>query len=68
MPSNQAHFLHLLDEIDVPHEDTKQQFGRSLDIIGLTVGLQDLSITMPKDSKSELVSAIHEFVNHPPLP
>ena len=67
MPSDQACFLNLLDEIGVPHEDAKQQFGRSLDIIGLTVDLRDLSITMPSDSKSELVRAIREFVNHPPL-
>ena len=68
MPSDQAHFLQLLDKIGVPHEDTKQQFGRLLDIIGLTVDLQELSITMLKESKSKLVSAICEFVNHPPLP
>ncbi len=68
MPSDQAHFLQLLDEIGVPHEDTKQQFGRLLDIIGLTVDLQELSITMPKESKSELVNAICKFVNHLPLP
>ncbi len=68
MPSDQACFLHLLDEIGVPHEDAKQQFGRLLDIIGLTVDLQELSITMPRGSKSKLVNAIHEFVNHLPLP
>src|SRR5258708_14098899 len=67
MPSDQACFLNLLDELGVPHEDAKQQFGRLLDIIGLTVDLRDLSITMPSDSKSELARAICEFVTHTPL-
>ncbi len=47
IPSNQVHFLCLLDDIGIPHEDMKQQFGSSLEIIGLTVDLQTLSVTMP---------------------
>ena len=44
MPHDQVHFLSLLDEIGLPHEDKKQVHGQQLEIIGLLVDTQNLSI------------------------
>ena len=39
MPADQSHFLHLLDQLRVPHEDKKQVHGVSLEIIDLVVSV-----------------------------
>ncbi len=58
MPTPQVEFLKLLDEIGLLHENAKQQHGSMLEIIGFQVDLSRMSITLPSDSKSWLVSAI----------
>ena len=68
MPIDQTKFLCLLNSIGIPHESLKQQFGESLEVIGFIIDLHNMSITMPTKSKSKLVQAIHDFVNHPPEP
>ncbi len=68
MPVDQVKFLCLLDHISIPHEDHKQQFGESLEVIGFVIDLCSMSITMPANSKNKLVKAICDFVNHPPEP
>ncbi len=45
MPTDQTHFLLLLDEIGVPHEDKKQLYGESLEVIGLVIDMHNMSIS-----------------------
>ena len=58
MPSPQAQFLELLDEIGLPHEDAKQLHGLVLEIIGFEVDLLRMAISLPADAKTQLVDAI----------
>ena len=39
MPSSQAQFISLLDDIGIPHDNTKQQHGQVLKIIGFEVDI-----------------------------
>src|SRR6266478_2651557 len=68
MPTPQAQFLKLFNYIGLPHEDTKQQYGKIIEIIGFEVDIQKMTITLLDASKSKLVEAIHDFVLNPPLP
>ena len=65
MPPNQARLLRLWDELGIPHADEKQLYGRALTIIGFYVDSVSMTITLPVDKRTELVSAIHGFVNSP---
>ena len=62
MPADQTHFLLLLDEIGVPHEDKKQLYGESLEVIGLIVDVHDMSISMSHEAKQGLIEALQDFV------
>ena len=66
MPHDQVHFLSLLDEVGLPHEDKKQVYGEQLEIIGLLVDTQTLSISMSAEAKEKLASAVHDFVLNTP--
>src|SRR5258708_4506762 len=66
MPSNQCCFLLLLDHIGVPHKDNKQVHGESLEIIGLVVDLQDMTISMSCKAKQTLTEAVCDFVLNTP--
>jgi len=63
MPKKQAALLQLWDEIGLPHEDHKQVFGRALGIIGLTVDLDSMTISLSEDRRAELIRAVREFVD-----
>ncbi len=58
MPTAQVQFLKLLDEIGLPHENAKQLHRSVLEIIGFEVDLSKMMITLPADTKSQLVNAI----------
>ena len=45
-PSKQTHLLCLWDELDIPHEKEKQEFGPVLRIIGFQVNLNAMTIMM----------------------
>jgi hypothetical protein len=62
-PAKQVRLLQLWDEISLPHEKSKQLFGKSLRIIGFDVDPSALSISFPPESKRDLVSAIHNFID-----
>ena len=68
MPIDQAKFLCLLNSIGILHKSHKQQFGESLEVISFIIDLRNMSIAMPAESKSKLVQAICDFVNHLPEP
>jgi hypothetical protein len=62
-PRKQVCLLQLWDEIGLPHEKHKQVFGPSLEIIGPVLDPQDMTISMPAASKSELIIAICHFID-----
>jgi len=59
MPADQANFLRLLDLVGITHEDHKQQFGETLEIIGFVVDLHDMT-----NSAYHKVAG-HTFMNAP---
>ena len=62
MPSNQVKLLQLWDEINLPHKESKQIFGSTLTIIGIEVDANSLSMTMPPNTLTELITAIRDFI------
>ena len=62
MPSNQVKLLQLWDEINLPHKETKQIFGSTLTVIGIQVDANSLSMTMPPNALTELITAICDFI------
>jgi len=66
MPTNQMHFLLLLDQIGLPHDDKKQLYGASLEIIGLLVNVQDMTISMSSEAKQKFVKSIWDFILNMP--
>src|SRR5258707_2435983 len=62
MPADQTHFLLLLDEIGVLHEDKKQLYGEPLEVIGLVVDVHNVSISMSHEAKQGLIEALRDFV------
>lgn len=66
MPAKQTALLSLRDKLAIPHNHEKQMLGVLLPIIGFDIDLSSLSVTMPDESCSELVTAIQDFVRVPP--
>lgn len=64
LPRKQARLLGLWDWIGVPHEHRKQLFGRALKIIGFTVSLDDLSISIDENARRRHATAIRQFVTN----
>ncbi|KAI0037268.1 hypothetical protein FA95DRAFT_1585582 [Auriscalpium vulgare] len=62
-PENQVRFLLLWDFIGLPHEKAKQEFGRTLVIIGFHVDPVQMTVSLSVDARSELVAAIHSFLH-----
>ncbi|EIM90458.1 uncharacterized protein STEHIDRAFT_30579, partial [Stereum hirsutum FP-91666 SS1] len=62
MPRKQARLLCLWDWIGVPHEQRKQLHGRTLKIIGFTVNLDELSISIDSESRLRHALAIRQFL------
>lgn len=66
MPAKQAALLSLWDELAIPHDREKQISSVSLPIIGFNVDLSTMRVSMPEESRSDLVIAIRSFVRAPP--
>src|SRR5882724_2017369 len=62
-PPRQVALLKLWDDIGLPHSKRKQVFGKTLTIIGLDVDPQKMSITMPEESKKDLIKSICSFID-----
>ncbi|KIY43044.1 hypothetical protein FISHEDRAFT_78901 [Fistulina hepatica ATCC 64428] len=60
-PAKQAKLLCLWDNLGIPHEKKKQEWGHSLVIIGLRVDARDMSVTMPDQGRQELIAALRAF-------
>lgn len=68
IPLNQAKFLQIFDFINLPWAWEKQLSGTTLDIIGYSVNVEDLSITLPEGKRLALITALRFFtskLSHP---
>jgi hypothetical protein len=65
MPSNQVQLLNLWDLLGIPHKEKKQIHGACLTIIGIEVDANNLTLTLPTESKTDLVTHLYEFARAP---
>jgi len=61
LPWKQALLLKLWDRLGIPHEPSKQIFGRQLTIIGFDVDPNKMIISILQDKKAEIISYIRNF-------
>ncbi|KIY47513.1 hypothetical protein FISHEDRAFT_74617 [Fistulina hepatica ATCC 64428] len=57
----QVKLLRLWDDLGIPHQRRKQEWGRSLTIIGLLIDANEMTITMPDQSRFDLIAALRAF-------
>jgi hypothetical protein len=60
-PTKQTRLLQLWDELGIPHDKEKQEFGSTLRIIGFVVDPNAMTVTMDSDQRKELVELIRVF-------
>lgn len=60
-PEKQTRLLRLWDRLGIPHSRAKQVYGAQLTIIGFEVDANAMTITMPADSRRDLITAIRRF-------
>ncbi|KAJ3925257.1 MAG: hypothetical protein NXY57DRAFT_907303, partial [Lentinula lateritia] len=65
LPTKQARLLTLWDFLGIPHKEKKQLSGSRLPIIGFEVDPNGMSITLPPQSKEDLVTFVQLFVDSP---
>ena len=65
MPSNQVKLLNLWDHLGIPHKEKKQVSGSHLTIIGIDVDANNLTLTLPPESKSDLMTQLVDFARTP---
>lgn len=64
-PEAQTLLLELWDELGVPHDRPKQEFGKKLTIIGFEVDPNAMTFTMSETSRAELREEILDFCRMP---
>ncbi|PBK81542.1 hypothetical protein ARMGADRAFT_948010 [Armillaria gallica] len=62
-PTKQVRFLALLDELRVPHKRRKQLWGTILTVIRFLIDVNEMTVTLPPESKAELIAAVREFID-----
>ncbi|OBZ76385.1 hypothetical protein A0H81_03642 [Grifola frondosa] len=65
LPTKQAQLLLLWDEIGLPHERKKQEYGPTLMVIGFIVDPNAMTVTLPDDSRQKLFETIDNFCHSP---
>jgi hypothetical protein len=65
MPTNQVTLLNMWDRFNIPHKEKKQLWGANLTIIGIEVDAKNLTLTLPNESKLELVAFLTDFARLP---
>ncbi|KAJ3969353.1 hypothetical protein EV361DRAFT_804009 [Lentinula raphanica] len=65
IPAKQAQLLYLWDFLGIPHKLKKLLNGPSLPIIGFDVDPNAMTITLPEESKQELVQSVRDFISTP---
>ncbi|KZV95322.1 hypothetical protein EXIGLDRAFT_588254, partial [Exidia glandulosa HHB12029] len=63
MCPKQSALLHLWDYVGLPHSDDKQVNGAPLVILGLEVDPNAMTVTMPDESRLDLISKLDDFVS-----
>lgn len=64
-PESQTLLLELFDELGVPHDRPKQEFGMKLTIIGFEVDPNAMTFTMSETARGELREEILDFCRVP---
>jgi hypothetical protein len=62
LPAKQTKLLELWDELNIPHQKSKQEYGPVLTLIGFQVDPNNMSITMPADAKRDLITYLESFL------
>jgi hypothetical protein len=65
-PAKQTKLLYLWDEIGLPHEKVKQEYGRQLRITGFMVDPNEMWITMDDEDKKKLLDHVADFMQTAP--
>ena len=60
-PTKQARLLTLWDELGIPHDKEKQEFGSVLRIIGFEVDPNAMTVTMDAKGRADLIELIRAF-------
>jgi hypothetical protein len=63
LPSQQARLLDLWDDIGLPYEDRKQEYGLTLRVIGFIVDPNAMTVTIPDDARTKFLTSITDFIN-----
>lgn len=63
LPLQQARLLDLWDDIGLPYEDRKQEWGPTLRVIGFDIDPNAMTVTIPDDARERFLSRISEFIN-----
>jgi hypothetical protein len=62
LPTKQTRLLQLWDELNIPHQRSKQEYGPTLTLIGFHVNPNTMTITMPADAKRDLILYLEKFI------
>jgi hypothetical protein len=62
-PAKQTMLLQLWDELNIPHQRNKQEYGPTLTLIGFEVDPNAMTITMPADAKRDLIAYLENFIH-----
>lgn len=65
MPGKQVELLELYDYLAIPHKREKQVWGLTLAVIGFKVDPNAMTVTMPPESKAELIQFVQDFIQTP---
>jgi hypothetical protein len=62
MPTPQVQLLTLWDDLGIPHEERKQISGPSIPIIGIQVDPNEMTYTLPEDSREKLIEELEDWI------
>jgi hypothetical protein len=62
LPAKQTSLLQLWDDLSIPHQRAKQEYGPVLTLIGFQVDPNAMTITMPSDAKRDLIAYLESFL------
>lgn len=63
LPEKQARLLLLWDELGIPHEKRKQEFGAVLSIIGYEIDTKRMQVSLSRSTINEIHEKINEICN-----
>ena len=61
-PTKQAKLLKLWDEISLPHEKAKQEYGPVLQIIGFNINPELMCVCMDEEDRTRLIQCVTDFI------